>query len=166
MTILIVSNKLDTSADYVVRALRQLNAKYIRLNTEDLVGLRSTFSDSPRSYFVDSTHKLDLCNISSVLLRRPGRPFAFAPENKKPSDATISFVTDQWNAFMSGLQSFADILWINHPQKSTLAESKIIQLMTSQQLGLHTPKTCITSSKDVLSEFWKECGGKVIAKAL
>ena len=57
-------------------------------------------------------------------------------------------------------------MWINYPQKSTLAESKIIQLRMSQQLGLHIPKTCITSSKDVLSKFWKECDGNVIAKAL
>lgn len=168
MTILLLSNKWDISIDYVVKILHERNQPFLRLNTEDLVERNCTVSLPNFSFIIENFEKkYNLTeDLSSVLLRRPGKPFEFHSENPKPSESTISFVTDQWHAFISGLQSIPNILWINEPMKNNFAEIKINQLTKAKKMNLKIPKTCITSSKNSVQEFWDNCNGKVIAKAL
>lgn len=167
MTILILSNKWDLSVDYVVKILNDKKMSYLRLNTEDLIEKECTFTIPELTYKIKDKQKtFDLTNTSSILLRRPGKPFEFSKKENQPSDAIKEFVTDQWHAFLTSLQSFNNILWINNPQKNTFAESKMNQLLLAKKIDLKIPKTCITTSKTDLKDFWKQCNNKIISKAL
>lgn len=165
MVILVLSNKWDISTDYIVENLRKRNCTFLRINTEDLINSKNTVS-FPKFSFLIKDKKFDLTkNLQSVLLRRPGRPFEFS-ENKKPSSATLRFITDQWHSFISGLESIPDVLWINDPRKNSYAEMKINQLASAEKIGFKIPETCITNNKEDFLEFAKSCSDKVIAKAL
>jgi len=161
-----MSNKWDISLDYIVEILKKENIDYIRINSEDMIDIGGTAQFPNFSYVFNKLGSKSLNNsLSSILFRRPGKPFEFVSENK-PSDSILHFITDQWSSFLNGLQSISDILWINNPQKNHFAEMKINQLNYAEKLGLKIPATCITSDKNSLLEFSKKHDVKLISKAL
>jgi len=167
LTILILSNKWDISVDYVIKILNEKKLPYLRLNTEDLIKKECTFTIPKLSYKISNQgNTYDLRDITSILLRRPGKPFEFLRKENQPSESIKNFATDQWHSFLTCLQSLEDILWINNPQKNTFAESKMNQLILAEKIGLKIPDTCITTSKTELNDFWNRHDGKIIAKAL
>lgn len=167
MTILILSNKWDISVDYVVKILNEKKIPYFRLNTEDLIKKECTFTIPNTSYKISTQEKTyDLRDTTSILLRRPGKPFEFSEKENQPLESIKNFATDQWHSFLTCLQSFENILWVNNPQENTFAESKMNQLIIAEKIGLKIPDTCITTSKTELNNFWNQHNGKIIAKAL
>jgi len=168
MVILLLSNKWDISIDYIVDILQKKDLEYMRINTEDLINSKSSASFPDFSFNINQKGRsMNLVDsLKSVLFRRPGKPYEFSPPDKKPSESILNFITDQWYAFLSGLQSIPDVLWINNPQKNNFAEMKINQLLTASKIGLKIPRTCITSDKQTLSHFDRKINGKIIAKAL
>jgi glutathione synthase/RimK-type ligase-like ATP-grasp enzyme len=163
--ILILTNRLDISADYVVRVLRQRNAQMMRLNTETMP-FNPVSMQIPRSTVTvmskDKRYEL-MSTLKSVWLRRPGRPF---DSNENRLSSTTVYIQNQWKAFIESLTCVESAFWINAPESNRKAELKVRQLMTAEALGLRIPKTCITSNKEELQEFYKQFDGNIIAKAL
>jgi glutathione synthase/RimK-type ligase-like ATP-grasp enzyme len=166
--ILILSNKYDVAVDYVVRVLSKEKIDFLRINTEDLIDKKVSVNLPKLSYrIMKKSVYYDLENqLQSVWFRRPGKPFEFSPEESRPSKSVITFVEDQWHAFIEGLKCIDNVFWINDPDKNHTAENKIYQLKLAQKIGLQIPKTCITNDKEEIMNFLKECGGKMVAKAL
>ena len=166
--ILILSNKYDISVDYVVRLLRENKKKFLRVNTEDLLD-RSVSVAFPRFSYKIKKKDVDydlVRELGSVWFRRPGRPFEFTSKESCPSDTVVSFVENQWHAFIESLKSIDNVFWINDPDKNHVAENKVFQLKLAQKIGLRVPRTCITNDKEKVKEFKERCGGKIVAKAL
>lgn len=165
--ILLISNKWDLSVDYVVQVLRARGEKFMRLNTEDLPGSACTVKFPDFAYAIGSdVTAVDLVGtLKSIWFRRPGKPFEDIDEDSV-SPEVAHYVSEQWLSFMDGLLSIENVLWINEPGRNQDAECKILQLRRAQQLGLSVPRTCITSSKKEALEFYRQCEGRVVVKAL
>lgn len=165
--ILILSNKFDISADYVIRLLRKRDIEYLRLNTEDLINLSASIHFPNLSYEIKRENsEWNLARTRSIWFRRPGKPFEFTPRDKRPPSSTLTFIENQWHTFIEGLKGFDNIFWVNHPDNNHLGENKILQLDLAQKLGLKIPRTCITNNKDEALGFQKLCDGKIVSKAL
>jgi glutathione synthase/RimK-type ligase-like ATP-grasp enzyme len=166
--IILLTNKFDVSVDYVVRFLRTQGKPFLRLNTEDLIE-QEVEVDFPHFDFKlgkDSKEYSLKKEMKSVLYRRPGKPFEFSKKTNKPNQAVTKYIENQWHTFLESLCGIDGVLWINNPIKNHLAENKILQLKHAANIGFSVPKTCITSSREKAMQFSRNCGGKIIAKAL
>lgn len=166
--ILILTNQLDISADYVVRILRNNKMDFLRLNTETLPKKTITTEFEPFTYRLsDGSREMNLADeVRSIWLRRPAKPFENQLEKPSLPEPVIRYVEDQWRTYVEGLSSIEGIFWINNPHHNRKAENKIRQLRLATQVGLKIPRTCITSDKNEASQFYDQCNGKIVAKAL
>jgi len=167
-SVLILSNKWDIAVDYVVRELREREVSFARINTEQfpsheavvhMPDLRFVVNLPPNEIVIDS-------NLRSVWLRRPGRPFGARCGDNAISEVVARFCQEQWHAFVQGIVSIPNVVWINPPSSNEVAECKIVQLRCAKDCGFPVPKTLITSSKAAAEGFIDSCGGTAITKAL
>src|SRR5579862_7923556 len=144
--ILILSNKWDLTADFVVKELGRRHRPFLRLNTEDLRPGRATIK-LPEFQMLVSKREEDV-NLSDkvrvIWNRRPGKPFDDIPQAQRPPKSTQKFVNDQWFSWLEGLQ-LLDVTWINHPQKNDSMESKIRQLSLASQIGFDVPRSLVSN---------------------
>lgn len=166
--ILILTNKLDVTADFVIRELRNRKAQYLRLNTEDLVSEQCNISYFPFSIKVTKNgREYNLAQeVRVVWNRRPGKPFDNLNPQIKPSRATIKFINDQWYSWLEALLLIQDVVWFNHPHSNDKMESKIRQLYRAQKIGFSIPDTLISNDFRQLEDFFQTHKKRIIAKAL
>jgi hypothetical protein len=166
--ILIITNKLDVTADFVVRELRNRNVHYLRLNTEDLVSEQCNISFSPFSIEISKNGKrYDLAqDVKVIWNRRPGKPFDNLNTSEKPSRATIKFINNQWYSWLEVLLLLPDVTWFNHPHANDTMESKVRQLFLAKEIGFNIPNTLISNDFSQIHQFFHEQKNRIIAKAL
>ena len=166
--ILIISNKQDITVDFVIRELRLKKHPFLRLNTEDFPKERCSVTISPFSIKVTKLGKeYDLTKGTRVIWnRRPGKPYDNIPKSKKPKEAIVRFVNDQWYSWLESLQLLPEVLWINHPQANDAMESKIRQLLLAKEVGFDIPETLITNDPNLVRSFFRKNQNKMVAKAL
>nr|WP_161972964.1 hypothetical protein [Halostella pelagica] len=155
------------TVDFVVKELQNRGHPYLRINTEDLPEVDVTTELPNFSITVEKQgEKTELSEeIGSIWYRRPGKPYEFADEDKKPDQATVEYIREQWEAWLNSLQTLSGVTWINHPEDNRRMESKIHQLRLADKLGFRIPETTVTNSgPDVLETFDRH--GTVISKAL
>ncbi len=166
--IILLTNKFDISVDFVVRLLRKRGAEFLRMNTEDLFDQNVKVTFPEFSMTIEDREKSSelVQDLRSVLFRRPGKPFEFLTRRLRPANAVVTYVENQWHAFLEGICTIQNVLWVNDPLKNHRAENKILQLEQAAVIGFNVPRTCITSSKEKALEFAKTCLGNVVAKSL
>lgn len=166
--ILIISNKWDITVDYVISELRKRNAKFLRINTEDLIYEQVAITFQDFNISISKQGKTyDLTNSIKVIWnRRPGRPFDNIDANDRPSLAIQNFVGDQWFSWLEALQLIPGVTWINNPQTNDSMESKPRQLLLASQVGFLIPNTIITNGPDHIRQFAKKNSDSLIVKAL
>ncbi|WP_339327891.1 MvdC/MvdD family ATP grasp protein [Anabaena catenula] len=125
--IVIFSNSLDVTADYVCSRLEQVQLNYIRLDTDNLIGrIELLYKLNNFSLIVDH-QTLEPQSISSVWYRRPQR-LSF-PEKKPFEKGEQAHTTSEWRGAIEGfLAHIPTKLWINHPKNNSSASSKLEQL--------------------------------------
>ncbi|MCM0591675.1 MAG: MvdC/MvdD family ATP grasp protein [Gloeotrichia echinulata DVL01] len=163
--IVIISNSLDVTADYVCSRLEQVKLDYVRLDTDNLIGKTELlYKFNTFSLIIDHL-TLKPENVSSVWYRRP-QPLNVLqdkPFEKGEQAHTIS----EWKAAIEGfLAHIPTKLWINHPKNNTSASCKLEQLTRAEKLGLTIPKTLVTQSFEEVINFWEQCKGNVIVKPI
>lgn len=162
--ILIVTNRKDFTADFVILGLREQNIEFLRFNTEDFPQKASFVYSYPdnanRLYFSDKN--LNLSNVNSIWYRRPVNPKFSADTPNNVQD----FVSNESKEALLGLWRTMDCLWVNHPDKNRLAENKIEQINRAYSYGFQIPPTLITNKPDLALDFIKNFNGEVIVKTL
>ena len=143
--VLILSSRFDLACDYVVSQLRQRDAQYFRLNTEDFDQLAIVaFPDKPKVVLQsgDLEVHLEQPALSAIYFRRAVYPReAFTPTDS-PED---QLARTHRSAFMRNLMIFDSCLWVNHPAATYVAEHKAVQLASAKRTGLAIPRTVITN---------------------
>jgi glutathione synthase/RimK-type ligase-like ATP-grasp enzyme len=163
VTVLVVTNKQDVSADWLIRELRRREHDFLPLNTEDLPQMATSWHSEAAEFVVrpKDGSTVRLSDISSVWYRRPGRPYGDRPSPDSP-DAVLNA---QWRALLDAMALARPSIWVNHPLRNSAAESKIRQLQAAVASGFRIPQTLVSNDPDTIRTFCSDVRD-VIVKAL
>jgi glutathione synthase/RimK-type ligase-like ATP-grasp enzyme len=67
---------------------------------------------------------------------------------------------------LDALMAVGDFVWINHPERNRLANSKPAQLYMARHVGLDIPSTAITNDPEEVRSFIAKLDGKTVYKSL
>lgn len=161
MTVLVVTSRADTTADFVVDALNRADASVLRLDLAEFpqdAGITAHFNGQRwRGRISTAQRSASLAEISGIYYRRPTSPVLAAGM----SEAEREFASREIRLGYGGLlAALPERLWINHPRRQAAAEaSKPWQLEIAAANNLPVPRTLITASPDEAARFVQEQGG-------
>lgn len=165
--VLILTNKQDITADYVILELRKRNISYFRFNTEDfptkILGTMHVGKKTASLFFQGIKGKINLEGIFSIWYRRPGIPFI--SEDIKDVGA-IDFCRRESEEFIEGVLSIFKGLWVSYPSHIFRAQNKLYQLDLAKGLGFKIPETIITNNPEEIKTFADKFDSGIIAKAV
>jgi len=165
--IIIVTNKQDHTADFLILELRKRQADYVRFNTEDFpqrVQVVWRMGDAGLDgYFSFPKARVDFKDIRSVWYRRPVPPIP-SPEIEEP--VAYEFALAESQASLDGIWRSLDCFWVSHPDNLRKAELKLYQLKVAAQVGFRLWPTTLTNNPDAAQAFYHDQDGKVVYKPL
>lgn len=168
MTVLVLTDEFDPTADRVVNLLNDRDIPVFRCDTADFpqrLQLDAVMNpDPPRwvGHLRTSHRTISLADIRSVWYRRPTH-FRLSSEMSEPETARAEA---EARFGFGGVLSSVSTLWVNHPSREADASYKPAQLAAAQRCGLHPPRTLITNDPDAVSRFRAEVDGAVVTKML
>jgi MvdD-like protein with pre-ATP grasp domain len=148
--ILVVTNRSDQTADWLILELTRRRTPFVRFNTEDYpcrVGLRWTVDGAGSLQLPHTT--LDLATVSAVWYRRPLPPDPISWTTRRHARWALG----ESRAAIEGIWRELDAIWVNHPDKNRAAASKIEQLKRARSLGMTVPQTLVTNEVASLRAF-------------
>ncbi|SFR14225.1 ATP-grasp domain-containing protein [Desulfoscipio geothermicus DSM 3669] len=162
--ILLLTNKEDLTADFVVLELQKRNIPYFRFNTEDFpykikAGI-SCRNSLVNGYIDDGKNIIDLKGVKSIWYRRPKRA---VPGENINNEFERFCRMESWY-FLRGLWENIDCFWVSHPYNLEKARSKIRQLAVAQQIGLKIPDTLVSNNPSEVKRFFEELKGEMVVK--
>ncbi|MFB8754160.1 ATP-grasp ribosomal peptide maturase [Streptomyces nigra] len=150
MTVLILTNEEDVTADMVVVHLNAAGVPVVRLDPADLTGdvaLSGEYAHGTFHGHLSSGGRLvTLSGLRSVWVRRPGAPAARAA-------APSPWLAEESGQALYGMLRASDLRWMNHPDAARRARHKPWQLRLAQRCGLPVPATLITTFPQAAREF-------------
>lgn len=169
--ILILSTKDDQHVPIVVSRLEARGAEYWWFDPAHFPAEAELCLSYDRS---GSVHRLlhhrsmrreiDLAMVTAVWNRRPGRPQA-APAIRE--EGHWHWASTMSGHALTGVWETLDCLWVpSKPSVDRFAHNKMKQLSLAAELGFRIPRTLITNSPDGFLDFYSECSGCVVTKAL
>lgn len=163
-TCLLITDRLEATADLLVAEMRRRDMPCVRWNLDRYPlgsALNYRLSDEVDAIeIVSDGRRVDFDQVGSVWCRA-FTPLAF-PEDFNPADRKFAQVEAE--RALAGLLSRPDILWINHPQRYALANSKPAQLAMARRLGFAIPTTLISNDPDEVATFIDAAPGPVVYK--
>lgn len=164
MTVLILTEDIDATADAVVRALADRGVGVDRVNTAwfptqmrvsaRLSGGRWTGSLTTPGRVVD------LEAVTAVWYRAP-RAYEFPAGLSVPERAHANLEAKYG---LGGVLGSLPALWVNHPARLADAGYKPVQLVLAHECGLRVPDTVITNEPDTVRRF--AATGRTVTKML
>lgn len=147
--ILIVTNRTDYTADYVILQLKKLSLPFVRFNTEDFPALtKSTVMFNPneltptRVELKIKHRRIVLSELKGVWYRRPSPPdltyYNLSAEDSK-------WVDRECRSFVNSIWEISNCALVSSPANILRAENKALQLSIACEIGLTIPKTLITN---------------------
>jgi glutathione synthase/RimK-type ligase-like ATP-grasp enzyme len=164
--ILIVTNRQDQTADFLILELKRRKAEYLRFNTEDFPQRVSIVWELKNQeldgYLAFPNRKLQFSQIKSVWYRRPVNPIP----NGDLDDESRNFVTIESLSTLDGLWRTLACFWVSKPDNIRIAENKLFQLCQAKQMGFQIPETIVTNDSGAAKAFYLEHGQDIIYKPL
>ena len=166
--ILILTNKQDVHADYVIKRLGS-GADVFRLNTEDIlsryrVAIGIDHQGRWDGEITDETGRsVNLRQLRVSWFRKP--EFDFFSGSATDPDVQ-KFVSSETRALIETLYSLPSITWVNDPFVATRNKVKFQQLFLAECFGIGVPKTLITTRPEEAKKFFMECGEELLTKAI
>ncbi len=165
--ILIVTNRQDQTADFLILELKHRKSDYVRFNTEDFpknVLLNWKIKDGLiDGYLTFPKRQIRLNEITSIWYRRPVSPM---PALEIIDNEAQNFVVEESRAALEGLWKTLTCFWVSNPDNIRVAENKLYQLKIAAQAGFYVWPTVVTSDTTSAYAFYQECEGDVIYKPL
>ncbi|MGH4023862.1 MAG: ATP-grasp ribosomal peptide maturase [Pseudonocardiaceae bacterium] len=162
---LVLTEPGDTTADLVVKELDRRGTQVFRADTGDFplsVRVSAWFDGSWRGEIRGPDGLVDLCDISSVYVRRPT---AFTLPSSMTS-AERRFAGREARRGIGGLLMSLSCSWMNHPSKAADAEYKPLQYTVAAECGLDVPRTVITNVPGDADKHSAYLGSSVVYKTL
>ena len=124
MSLLVLTNREDYTADFLILELLRRGVTYHRFNVEDyprLVDVTVRFDQGFQGsfHFVSpESEQLRFDQISSIWLRRPEWP---VPEPLITDPTSAGFALDESQEFLESLWEALDCFWVSPPSKLKVA---------------------------------------------
>ncbi|MQA62956.1 MAG: ATP-grasp ribosomal peptide maturase [Actinophytocola sp.] len=164
MSVLVLADDYDPSADAMVRALHDRDAVVHRVNTAWFPGRLSVSAELAGGRWsgcLRTPHRtIDLDGVTAVWVRSP-KAFSFPAEMNA---AEVGFANLEAKYGLGGVLTSLPVLWINHPARAADANYKPYQLVTAHRCGLSVADTVITNEQDTVREF--AARGRTVTKVL
>ncbi|MBE1574517.1 ATP-grasp ribosomal peptide maturase [Amycolatopsis roodepoortensis] len=162
MSVLILAEDIDATADLMVRALMDREVVVHRVNTAWFPAQLSVTAELRGERWAGRINTparvIDLEGITAAWYRSP-RAYRF-PDDMNPAERAHANLEAKYG--LGGVLSSLPVLWVNHPARLADAAYKPVQLVTAARCGLDVPETAITNDPDVVHAFVK--GGKTVTK--
>ncbi|WP_328747775.1 ATP-grasp ribosomal peptide maturase [Streptomyces sp. NBC_00285] len=164
-SVLVLTNRLDATADSVVSWLNDRGVPVFRCDTAEFpqeLTLSATLKDGWNGVLDNGVRRLDLSDVRAVYYRRP-------EEFRLPggmSEAERRFAAAQSRAGFLGVVASLPCLWINHPAREQQANYKPWQLRAAEELGLNPPRSIVTNDPVSGRKFAADVGAPIITKSL
>lgn len=144
--ILIISDTMDFTTDYICLELQRRNASYLRINRDKFKEYRIVFDIETLVIYITINYRkyiIDNGSLKAIYYRAP----IYLHDTFKPN---LSFdeqlYRSQWTAFLRNLTLFENARWMNNPISTFRAENKMLQLKYAQKIGLKCPQTLLLNS--------------------
>jgi len=143
--ILIISDTLDYTTDYITVELQKRKQNYLRINRDKFADCSVTFDVDSATLFIErSNFKFSLSepNLKAIYFRAP----IYLRDIYQPDipEQTQLYRT-QWAAFVRDLAIFEKPLWVNNPIATFKAENKLMQLKYAKKVGFQLPRTLVAN---------------------
>lgn len=165
MTILIVTNSIDSTADFAIDQFSIKNVPFLRLNTDKfLTEIRYNFDLYSQNQYNLALElqgvTVDFDSISAVWFRRPVDPI---PDQSITYPEAINYCVIEANYVLRNIYQFLENkIWVSYPKAITYANVKLHQLELARKLGLTIPKSICTNDPEVALKFISEVGNTII----
>jgi hypothetical protein len=165
--LIILTNKLDAHADYLIRKVAGA-FPVLRINTdnflEDYEFSLDISGDGELSGFIRDRygHAFDFADRAVGWYRKPDFDVMQVETGSEFSD----LVRSEAASFVDALCALPNIHWINKPSAVVAARSKPAQLLLARKLGFSVPETIITNIPDEAVRFAKQTDDGIIVKSI
>jgi ATP-grasp ribosomal peptide maturase len=164
MSVLILAEDVDATADQVVRALGDRDVLVHRVNTAwfpaDVRMSARLRTDRWTGTVRTPTRVIDLETVTAVWYRTP-RAYRF-PGELSPAERAHANLEAKYG--LGGVLASLPVLWVNHPGRLADAAYKPVQLVAAHRSGLAVPDTLITQDPHAVRDFVDE--GMTVTKIL
>ena len=155
--IVIITNKNDFTADFLILELNRRGVEYFRFNTEEYptnVNISWIIKNGIILGKIETNSlSIDINKINSVWYRRPGLPL-INDHIVNPDDKNFAFVESKY--FLDGFLKTINGFWVSSPDSIYKAENKMYQLIIANQIGFTIYPTLFTNSPIELTNFYNE----------
>ncbi len=163
--ILILTDRFDVHADFVIKKLIEQNINYYRMDL-DVESLKTThisyedFTWDIKTTFGEIASK----SIKCVWCRRPFVELTL--QEQGIVDIDFKIWKNEWNKTLLGLyNSLKNIPWLNPLRKAYKGENKYYQMDVAKKVGFNFPETLISNDKNKIIKFANK-HGKVLFKLM
>jgi glutathione synthase/RimK-type ligase-like ATP-grasp enzyme len=150
--LLIITNKDDLAADYLISALIEKSLPYFRINSEDIQNYLVNYSCINNQFEAEIKHEnriIDLSEVKSVWYRR-----AISPSVNQDIDFySKKFISGELQHLVEGICLNDDLIWVNPFDAVIKAERKIYQLKVARDVGFKIPNSLISNDKNSINLF-------------
>lgn len=167
MTVLVLAQELDRTADGVVQGLTDLGERVVRLDLSwfpQRMSLDAEFRDGNWRGAVRTEHReIDLAGIQAVWVRSPS--LCEMPEGMSAVEA--DYARREAKLGVTGvLLALPGVLWVNRPDLAATAAYKPLQYSIAARCGLRVPRTLISNSPAAVSRFARSSRTGAVLKPL
>jgi ATP-grasp ribosomal peptide maturase len=166
MTVLILAQDFDRSADQVVLKLNERGVPVMRIDTSWFPQQLTVDAEFDGGRWVGELRtprrSVALESLRSAWYRSP-TAFEF-PEGM--SRAEREHASREAKFGLGGVLSSLPLCWVNHPNRAADAVYKPLQLAVAARCGLTVPRTLISNDPDAVQRFAKDSKPGIINKAL
>jgi len=165
--IIIVTNKKDYTADFLVIELNKRHANYVRFNTEDFPQqVKITYNIDKYNFygfFSFPKQRVFFKDIKSIWYRRPVSP---VPSSDIEDPVARDFVKIESQATLDGIWRCLNCFWVSNPDNLRKSELKLYQLKVARRIGFILWPTILTNIPEESKSFYYNNQGDVIYKPL
>ena len=105
--------------------------------------------------------RFDPAEVRAVWWRRPQ-----AASTWRHDGVDRSLAVAEWSAALAGAARVAGGFWVNDPGADEVARHKLVQLEVARRVGLHVPRTLVTSDLARARAFVRGCRAGAVVKSL
>lgn len=146
INILVISNTLDFTSDYVCLELKKRGKHYLRINRDEFAKYKIQFDINRMLLSIqidDVKYWFDEKTLKAIYYRAP----IYLRDIYQPNiGMEEQLFRTQWSAFIRNLSIFENIVWLNNPVATFKAENKLLQLKYADKVGFLYPKTLVSNT--------------------